>query len=236
MRNIEIKDKVWTYDSNNYQEVYLDWKYRAIVKIQEDGCYPHPRLDFDNVGYLVMRETRDYKFPNELDFNRKNYENDYEYWDEKLENEFEKLCEDYYIFWIDMYDHSWIIFSPSWKGMQCQFDTTRWIWFRAIPKKYNWYDMEEIHRTKYTEKDEGKYMLIEVTEEQAKKIFSWELKDWNTYCSWEIYWYEVEKRTKWTSENWKVEYRYDTIDSCSWYYDKDQAKDEAVAAIESDKK
>lgn len=237
MRNIEIKDKVWTYDSNNYQEVYFDWKYKAVVKIQEYADGPDPRNDWDNIGKLCIREHRNYTFPNELNFRWDYYDNDWEdSCGDKVENQFEKIAENYYIFWIDMYDHSWIVFSMLWEGTNCRFDTSRWIGFRAIPKKYNWYDLKEIHETKYKPEDEGKYTLVELTLKDAEEIARGELKDWNQWCSWEIYEYSVYKKTRWTSEDWDVKETWDYEEGCSWYYDQDQAKDEAVSMIESLKK
>lgn len=91
--------------------------------------------------------------------------------------------------------------------------------------------MKEIHETKYTEKDWEKYNPVEVSLEEAEKIVTQELKDWNQWCSWEIYEYSVYKNTKWTSEDWDVKYTWDYVDGCSWYYDRDQAKDEAESSI-----
>lgn len=229
--NTEIKEKEWTYE--NYEEVYMDWKYKAVVKIQEYADGPDPRTDWDNIGKLCIREHRRYTFPNELNFRWDYYDNDWEdSCGDKVENQFEKISENYYIFWIDMYEHSGIVFSMLGEGMNCRFDTSRWIGFRAIPKKYNWYDLKEIHETKYKPEDEGKYMPVELTLEEAEEIARGELKDWNQWCSWEIYEYSVYKRTKWTSEEWDVKYTWDYAEGCSWYYDRDQAKDEAVSMIE----
>ena len=231
----EIKEKEWTYE--DYDLVYTDWKYKAIVKIQEDWCYPHPRDDWDNVGKLVIREHRRYTFPNELNFRWDYFDNDWEdSCGDKVENQFEKIAENYYIFWIDMYEHSGIVFSMLGEGMNCRFDTSRGIGFRAIPKVYNGYDLEEIHKTKYKPDEGNEYMPIEVTLEEAEDIARNELKEWNQYCSWEIYQYSVYKLTKWTSEKWEERYSWDYVDGCSWYYDEDQAKEEAVEVIESEKK
>ena len=231
MKNTEeIKQKEWTYE--NYEEAYFDWKYKAIVKIQEYADGPDPRKDWDNIGKLVIREHRSYTFPNELNFRWDYYDDDYEdSCGDKVENQFEKIAKDYYICWIDMYEHSWIVFSKHWMGMQCPFDTSRWIGFRAVPKVYNWYDLKEIHETKYTEADWSKYMPVEVSLEEAEKIVDQELKDWNQWCSWEIYEYSVYKNTKWTSEDWDVKYTWDWVDGCSWYYDRDHCKDEAESSI-----
>jgi hypothetical protein len=79
-------------------------------------------------------------------------------------------------------------------------------------------------------------MPIELTLKEAEEIARGELKDWNQYCSWEIYEYSVYKRTRWTSEDWDVKETWDYEEGCSWYYDEDQAKDDAVSTIESLKK
>ena len=61
--NKEIKEKEWTYE--NYEEVYMDWKYKAVVKIEEYADGPDPRADWDNIGKLCIREHRNYTFPNQ---------------------------------------------------------------------------------------------------------------------------------------------------------------------------
>lgn len=233
---MENEEKKWT--NEGYEEVYYDWKYKAIVRIQEDGYYTNPRVDWDNVWRLVIREHRNYTFPNELNFSWDDYDNDYEdiYWGEPKENEFKKLQEDYYIFWIDMYEHSWIVFSMLWEGMNCRFDTSRGIGFFAIPKVYNGYDNEEIHKTKYKLEEGNKYMPIEVTPEEAEDIARGELKDWNQYCSWEVYEYSVYKKTKWTSEDGEEKISWDYFEGCSGYFDKEQAMEDAEWVIEYENK
>ena len=228
----KTEQKVWTMNKN-YEDEYFDWKYKAIVKIQEDSDYPNPRVDWDNVWKLCIREHRNYTFPNELNFRWDYFDNGWEdcMWNKvvNLMEEIQKRC---YVFWIDMYEHSGIVFSMLWEGMNCRFDTSRAIGFWAIPKVYNGYDLKEIGVTEYTPEDWDKYMPIKVSYEEAEEIARQELKDWNQWCSGEIYEYSVYKLTTWTSEDWDVKETWDYVEGCGWYYDKDYAQDEAVSMIE----
>lgn len=208
----------------NWNEVYLDGRYKATVGLIEYST-ESPRIEFSNKWKFVMRETSYHSLPNELGFNWYDYDND------ELE-QFEAICENYYVFWIDMYEHWWITFSFHWEGMQCRFDTSSWIGFIAVPKVYNEYDYNEINCTRYKVEDWEKYNPNELSYREAKEIASQELRCYNQWCNWEIYEYTVEKLVKWTSEDWKEKVEYEVIDCCSGYYSEEQCKDEAVSIID----
>lgn len=221
------KTRVTNWNKNQHE--YTSGNLKAVVKIDEFE-HESPRQEFSNIWKLVIREHRNYIFPNELDFNWGNYDDNYEDYDgNKMENELEKIGGNYYIFRLDMYEHSGIRFSEVWTWIQCKFDTSRAIWFFAIPKEYNSYDCEEIHKTQY--KEEWKYSPVKVTIEEAREIFEWELKDWNQWLSWEIYEWEVYKLVKRTSEDWREKEEREFFDGVCGYYNIEQAKDEAESFI-----
>jgi len=168
------------------------------LSIFQDEDSPDPR-EWDNIWKLCIREHRNYDFPNELNFDFSLTVN------EKGFIGWEKELEDYYIFALDCYEHSWISFSLSWQGMQCQFDTSKDCGFIAIPKEF-----------------EG----IKYTEIEAQKIAEDEIKTFNKYMNWETYWRVLEKKVQWTSEDWRTEDRWEQEDSCRWYFELDDIVNE----------
>ena len=214
------EERVWFYDDHKYQEVYNDGKYQATVSIDEWAEWYDPRTEQDNIGKICIRKHRDYRFPNELDF-------DFDAYDE---DEI-KTPENYYIFWLDCYNHWQIIFSFTGQWMQCRRDTSRWCGFIAVPKKYNAYDLKEISVTPYKKELWEKYEVVELTESQAREIAKEELKEFNQYNNWEIYGYTVYQKVLWTSETWEEKYEYEVIDSVWWYFDMDLCKEGAVDII-----
>ena len=213
------EERIWTTDKNC--EVYIDGKYKAVVRIMDGFDYYEdfdPRFD-GNIWKFCIRKHRDYIFPNELNF-------DFDAYDEDEIN----TPENYYIFPLDCYIHSWVAFSLHWEGMQCRWDTSHNCWFIAVPKKYNRYDLKEISETKWKEWTDH-YDPIELSLAEAEKIARQELDTYNQYLRWEIYEYEVLEKVLWTSETGEVKYEYETIDSVWWYFDIDSCKEDAVDII-----
>lgn len=218
------EERVWFYDDHKYQEVYNDGKYQATVSIDEWAEWYDPRTEYDNIGKICIRKHRDYRFPNELDFNFEAYD----------EDEI-KMPEKYYIFRLDCYEHGQIVFSFTGEGMQCRRDTSRWCGFIAVPKKYNAYDLKEISVTPYKKELWEKYEVVELTESEARDIAKQELKEFNQYNNWEIYGYTVYQKVLWTSETWEEKYEYETLDSCGWYFSIEEAKSDAEDYINHSK-
>ena len=161
------------------------------LDICHDEDMQSPR-EWDNVGKLCIREHRRYSFPNELDYD----------FDSAAEDA-EILYNNYYIFDLDMYEHTGYSFSFSWQGMQCRFDTSSWIWFLAIPKGF----------------DKLTGCNVE-NEAQAKEIATQELDVWNKYCNGEGYGFIEYKPVVWTSESGERCTEYEsTNNSCRWYYE-----------------
>ena len=191
-----------------------------MVSIDEWAEWYDPRTEQDNIGKICIRKHRDYRFPNELDF-------DFDAYDE---DEI-KMPENYYIFRLDCYNHWQIVFSFTGQWMQCRRDTSRWCGFIAVPKKYNAYDLKEISVTPYKKELWEKYEVVELTESRAREIAEEELKEFNQYNNWEIYGYTVYQKVLWTSETWEEKYEYEVIDSAWWYFDIDLCKEDAVDII-----
>ena len=208
------EERVWFYDDHKYQEVYNDGKYQATVSIDEWAQWYDPRTEQDNIGKICIRKHRDYRFPNELDF-------DFDAYDE---DEI-KIPENYYIFRLDCYEHGWIVFSFTGQWMQCRRDTSRWCGFIAVPK------LKEISVTPFKKELWEKYEEVELTESQAREIAEQELKEFNQYNNWEIYGYTVYQKVFWKSERWEEKYEYEVIDSAWWYFDVDSCKEDAVDII-----
>lgn len=222
------EERVWFYDDHKYQEVYNDGKYQATVSIDEWAEWYDPRTEQDNIGKICIRKHRDYRFPNELDF-------DFDAYDE---DEIKIPEKNYYIFRLDCYNHGQIVFSFTGQWMQCRRDTSRWCGFIAVPKCYNGTDLREIHETKYIHEPntDGNYNPIELTESEAREIAEQELKEFNQYNNWEIYGYTVYQKVLWTSETWEEKYEYEVLDSVWWYFDVDSCKEEAIETINAYKK
>lgn len=157
------------------------------LDICHDEDMQSPR-EWDNVGKLCIREHRRYNFPNELDYDF-----------DSAGEDAEILYNTYYIFDLDMYEHTWYSFSFSWQGMkyhhQALFLVQR-IWFLAIPKEWR-------------------------TEDEAKEIATQELEVWNKYCNGEWYGFIEYKPVLWTNndtQEQKTEYER-TDNDCRWFYE-----------------
>lgn len=175
-----IMEFIQTYQLNNWNR----------ISVYYDECAESPR-EWDNTGKLCIRQHRRYCFPNELDYDR-----------DSAEEDSKKLYDEYHIFEIDCYEHSWISFSLSWWWMQCQFDTSKNCWFIAIPK--NIYPDHAI----------------------AREIALEELKLYNAYMNWEVYRYTIDKPDTYTNKEWKEKIEWEFVDWCWGYYSIQDILDE----------
>lgn len=209
------------------------------LSIFYDEDMESPR-DWDNTWRMCISPHRNYSFPNELCRNFDNRldrtwdhlprwsvmdkkgwcwsEHDINSYDRELEN-----ISRYYIFPLSCYEHSGISFSIMGTLAQCQFDTSRWIGFIAVPKQQNDYDWREWNSSNVQEK----WNKILYTEEEALKIAENEIAVYNKYLNGEWYRYVEYKKDIWTNSKWESkEEREGTWDSCSWYYDIKDILDE----------
>lgn len=174
---------------------------------------PQDPREWDNTGFLCIRKHRNYKFPNELDFDFDNYDDVHfaiksgeklDDYDKENYAIFETLEHNHYIFWLDSYEHSWISFSLAWGGMQCKRDTSNNCWFIAVPKRDK-LPNEDIWTTR--------------TEEEAKNIALNEIDTRNKYLNGEMYGYQIMKPVKRTNEEGREKIEWEFEESCYWYYD-----------------
>lgn len=173
------------------QYILSDWN-RLIIQYDDDVDSPR---EWDNIWKLCIKTHKKFNFPNELkrDFDLAIDEEGFDEQQQKLDN--------YYFFALDCYEHSWIIFSLSWEGTQCQFDTAKDCGFIAIPKI-----SEEVG---------------EITQAQALSYAEWEIKQFNAYLNWESYRYTIESPVVWKAQDNTERYKteYDIVDWCWGYYD-----------------
>lgn len=166
------------------------------LKVYPDENAEDPR-SWDNVGKFCFRKHRSYKLPNELNFD----------FDTLFNNNLD--IEWYYIFRLDCYEHWGIVFSFAREWMMCQFDTSQSCGFIAVPVI------------------EDKLTGAKIANgSEAEKIARQELKEYNAYCSWDVYEYVIEKKVQRTSEDWRVEDERETDEACWWYYELDDILDE----------
>lgn len=179
---------------------------RLVITQDEDPSDPR---EWDNVWNICVREHRHYKFPNELDYD----------FDSAAEDA-EKLYEQYYIFELDCYIHSWVSFSLAWRWMQCKFDTSKDCWFIAIPKEINSYDQ----RAWAMSTNQDKWTKQIYTEKEAMDVAEDEIKIYNQYLNWEVYAYSIEEPVIWSATNkeWVVLQKtsWEHIDWCWGYYNR----------------
>lgn len=177
------------YQLNNWNQLH--------IHIDDSPSYPREW----GQTKMCIREHRHYLFPNELDYD----------FDSAAEDA-EKLYEQYYIFELDCYIHSWVSFSLAWR-----FDTSNNCGFIAVPKEINWYDWQLWSESKNKEHANAKHIIY--TEEEARETAQSEIKQYNQWGNWEVYWYTIMKNTTWTSADGRVKDKLEVEDSCRWFYD-----------------
>lgn len=172
-----------------------DKKMRLTVGVMEDGFVANPR-EQDDVVEFTTREHRYYDLPKEFSFDWDAYDE----WDMK---EIEEMDKDYYVFFLDCYDHWGMKWRFVGDGIQCQFDTAKRAGLMRVFKKY------------------AKDRI------EASKLVKAELERYNQRLSGEIYEWRLERLVKWTSEDRRERVEREFVDGCSWYYDEDDALSDA---------
>lgn len=168
------------------EPLYTFTKDNLVLEIHYDQDPQDPREWNDNTKFNI-REHRRYNFPKEFKFD----------WENQKE-EVERLSKDYYVFYLDSYEHGSIHFSLMWTWMQCKWDTANGCWCIIVSNKY-----EHNEARKMAEEDietYNQYLNGEVYEYRLYKTFSDIELDWRTYqtpmelidsCS-GFYWFDME--------------------------------------------
>ena len=180
LENLEIKldfDEYYCYDDSDFDD--------ELVKID---IMKHRRYDFKHdfdLKHEYLNETLD--------------EDDY-YFEERREEQQKrtKIQKEYYVFWLDFFEHSAISFSLVKERQNIgyyEFDRTRNVGYIAV-KKTDWIDYKR---------------AVEIAKER--------LEEYNNYINWRIYCYNI-------IDDWI------NIDSCTWYYRDEDAKNDCIASIE----
>lgn len=127
---------------------------------------------------------------------------------------FESQKDNYFLFWLDFYDHTTIKFTIGGKYREdiwyYEFDRTRNVGVIAVDKK----------KAK--------------TEAEALDIAEKELDKYNKFINWRIYYFCIEELTKYVSEDWeKTRSEWDFVDWIWWYIDFDECKKEALDIVKN---
>ena len=196
--------------------VYLKGGRKACIRYS-DWCI-NPREEWSNIWKLTFRPHRSYKLPDEISFDFLWYDE----WEKEAVEQMELLEKDYYVFFVDWYEHWWIAISLSWEWMQCRRDTARNAWLIAIPREYNWYDLELWKDSKNKEKWEK----VIVDEKEAVSIARQEIKDFDKYVNGEQYTADIyEKRHYICEETWEKSEDREFIENTGLDYEVDEILD-----------
>lgn len=112
--------------NNLYKRIDLDDTH--YINIYYDEFSDSPRR-WDPQTKLCVKPHREYNFPNELDIEFDDLENEDiygtdKYWkDITVSDNEKKKFNGYHVYSIDCYIHSWVSFFLHGHGMQCSFDT-----------------------------------------------------------------------------------------------------------------
>ena len=189
---------------------------KAVIRYCD---YPlNPREDWSNIWKMAFRPNREYRMPNEIDFDFLAYDD----LDDEAVARMDELQKDYYVFFIDVYIHGSYAFSLSWEWVQCRRDTARNAGMICVPKAYNWYDLEEW--SKSTNKE--KWSKVELTREEAYKIAKSELNDYDACFNGQVYDADIYvERTYKCIETGEISKDREYVESTWSYIDMDDLED-----------
>lgn len=176
-------------------------KCRIRVGIQEDWFVADPRSY--STTEFTTRDHRYYNIPKEFSF-------DWDAYDDGDMTEIEKMDKDYYIFFLDCYEHDFMVRNLLGRNIDWKRDRSGRVGLMRIKKT----DVED--------------------DKTALEIALNEIKTYNQWLRWEIYEYIIERLVKWTSEDWREKFEREFMDWCRWFYSEDEALNDALAEIKVD--
>lgn len=188
---------------NNWESKTFD---DLSLKIWFDEDWYYERADFknDDIKIEIMQHKR-YIFQNDLNL---------DWWDwENFDKQMKEIEQKYYFFTLDMFEHWNVCFSLVLDRKDIwyyEFDRSRNIWIIAVSKELAKNDKEAI--------------------ELARN----EIEKYNSYLNWYIFDFSIDEKELYYSKDLsKSIYNYDFYDSCGWFLDFDDAKNEALSSIEN---
>lgn len=208
--------------TTNWVKVDFDW---LRVNIDYADSYDFDWNDFaaENIK-IDIREHRNYSFQKDfwlnfyyLDMDYTGYtqeelENDYEYESYKEElKKYHDVQKDYYVFWLDCYEHSSIHFSLVINRKNIgyyEFDRSRNVWIIAVKK------------------DSVK------NEKEAQELAEKEIENYNNRCNGYILDYSLEEKEEYFSKDLKKKIEnYEFYDGCTGFMDFESCKQDCLDSV-----
>ena len=188
---------------NNWEKTVFD-KLNLKIEYSERSDFDWDDFKTEDIEIEIMNH-RCYNFQQDLHLDWGDSEN--------FDKQMQEIEKKYYYFTLDMFEHWNICFSLVLDRKDIgyyEFDRSRNIWIIAVSKKLARSNQEAI--------------------ELARK----EIENYNSYCNWAIYEFSLDEKELYYSKDLsKSIYNYDFYDSCGWFLDFDDAKDEAIRTIKN---
>lgn len=191
IENWAFESSVFTFCfAKNMKPSYFDkfWKEHVLenldVKVDIDEYWFEEEFFHWDLVKIDIMEHRHYNFLHDFDLKREYLTETYEKWDyyyeERKEEQkrFKKIQKDYWLFWLDFFDHSVIWFTLSAKRMNIgyyELDRSRNVGYIAIKRRRG------------------------LTREKALKRAEETIEEYNNYINGWIYHYDI-----W-DENWEID-------------------------------
>lgn len=218
----------------NYTVNYTtkDWKKETLkdllVKIDYSEYDPSERSDFSHEWIKIeIKEHRRYSFQKDFnidfeylnmdfsDYTKEELDDSWEYAEHiEQENKMNDILKNYYVFWLDFFEHSSIAFTLACNRIDLWYynmDRSNNCWFIAVKKD------------------------LAKDETEARKLAEEEIENYTNYCNGWIMEYSIEEADLYYSKDEKkdpITY-YDTIDSCCWFLNWDFCKEYVLDSLKA---
>lgn len=195
------------------------------VRIENDdgSCFDREDFSSENIKIDIMKHRNynfqkdfgidyEYLFEDFSDYTEEDKENsqDYYYYEEAKKKR-EEVNKDYYVFWLDYYEHSYIRFSLCLDRIDLgyyELDRTRKVGIIAVKKDAVKDEKEAIERARQ------------------------EIENYNNYCNGWIYQYALEEKEEYFSKDLKKKIvNYDFFDGCGWFLTSEDCVNDARDSV-----
>lgn len=214
---------------NYYVNIINNWKTEELdllkVRIENDewSCFDREDFSSENIKIDIMKHRNynfqkdfwidyEYLFEDFSDYTEEDKENsqDYYYYEEAKKKR-EEVNKDYYVFWLDYYEHSYIRFSLCLDRIYLgyyELDRTRKVGIIAVKKDAVKDEKEAIERARQ------------------------EIENYNNYCNGRIYQYALEEKEEYFSKDLKKKIvNYDFFDGCWWFLNSEDCVNDARDSV-----